>query len=205
MSAQKTFNPIDGGFPWLAGVPEGAENQGGDRRNKQVDLMISGEHNGLRSDRDSLKPYPLAQATLIPTKICSCEREERWIRKPFACPRQYRRGTFVRGAGGDDHGGSIARLGLLSVHYQSIGGVCAEPSQETVDPTDDLEGLKVLGVDKGGKVVRLEGERGGVDGLVWSEINTRLLILTLLLLAVEGVSGRSDRGNMVGRGGRRVR
>ena len=93
----------------------------------------------------------------------------------------------MRGAGGDDHGGSITRPGLLSAHYQSIGGVCAEPSQETVDPTNDFEGLKVLGVDEGGKVVRLEGERSGVDGLISSEIETCLLVLILLLLGVEGV------------------
>ena len=126
-------------------------------------------------------------------------------------------GTFMRellaGRGGDDR---ITGPGLPSTNHQSIGGVGAETGQETLGSTHGLEGLEVLGVDEGGEVVKLEGEGGGIDGLILSEIKPRLVILALPFIRtdgvdgrarvdwcgrVEGVSGGSDGGDRVGRGG----
>jgi len=129
-------------------------------------------------------------------------------------------GTFVRellaGRGGDVRGGSIAGLGLLSTNHQSIGGVGAETCQETLGSTHGLEGLEVLGVDEGGEVAGLEGEGGGIDGLISSGIKPLLVVLVLPLIRtdgvggrarvdwcgrVEGVSGGTGRCDRVGRGG----
>jgi hypothetical protein len=95
--------------------------------------------------------------------------------------------SFVRGlltaspfspaGSSDDDGRGFSRLGGLSTDVKSAVGINAETSQETLGPTHGLEDFETLGVDEGGEVVRPEGEGGGVDMLILSEIEFYRLVL----------------------------
>ena len=92
----------------------------------------------------------------------------------------------------DDHGRGVPRLGHPSIDIQSTVGINAKTSQEALDTTHGLEGFKILWVDKGGDVVRLECERGGVNVLVLGEIEVQdliLIIIIILSLLLRGLFG----------------
>lgn len=106
---------------------------------------------------------------------------------------------LLAGRGSDGCNRSTARFGLGSTGLQSAGGASAETSQETLDSTNGLEGLEVPGVDEGGEVVRAKGEGGGVNGFILPALGSRACVGWCG--RVEGVSGGSDGGDHVGRGG----
>ena len=89
----------------------------------------------------------------------------------------------------NDHGRGIPRLGCLSIDVKSAVGINAKTGQEAFNATHGLEGFKILGVDKGGDVVRLECEGGRVNVLVLSEIKVQDLILIIALALLRGLFG----------------
>ena len=88
----------------------------------------------------------------------------------------------------NNHGRGVHRLGCLSIDVKSAVVINAKTGQEALNTTHGLEGFEIIGVDKGGDVVRLECKGGGVNVLVLSEIEVQDLILLIALALLLRVS-----------------